>query len=234
MENSDFLTFSQEWVEAHELYGRAPSDGSIKLAFRALEHLTLDNVRGGLQAHLRDPERGKYAPRPADILAQVDKVNPNRWPSPDEAWAMVPWHEADTGLMCDEMARALELARPLLNVGDKVAARRAFIDGYQRELDAAKVAGREPVWWVSPGRDPEKREAVILQAYRAGRLSESTVEKHLPHLSAEEVATGRAEPAGTAPLLEQAKREAPNKAVAREALDRMRSILGPSSGGGEV
>lgn len=92
-------------------------------------------------------------------------------PGADEAWAMIPHSESDTTVWTDEMCSAWGIASPLLEMGDKIAARMAFKDAYNRLIAEAREKGVAVHWRASLGLDPNSRESAIQSAVTAGRLS---------------------------------------------------------------
>lgn len=114
------------------------------------------------------------------IIAQIEKLNPNRRISADEAWAMYPHDEASSAVITNEIAEAMGIAQPLLNEGDKVGARMAFKTAYERITENNKANGIEPKWFPSFGSDSTGREFAITEAVRLGRLPQSTIQTLLP------------------------------------------------------
>ena len=110
-------------------------------------------------------------------LADIIKRLPGRL-SADEAWekAMAGrvWDEDATIVLPNAIMRAFPYA--LWDAGDKVAARRSFIDRYERE--AVKPDAFEAD--VSFGYDAEGRAPAIEGAVRAGMLPDETGKRLLP------------------------------------------------------
>lgn len=88
----------------------------------------------------------------------------------EEAWAMLPKNEADSVVWTAEMAEALRTAQPLLDDGDRVGARMAFKQAYDRLVAQARDAGRPADWQVSLGHDPRSRDAALREAVERGRI----------------------------------------------------------------
>ena len=102
-----------------------------------------------------------------DILASL-----GGWLSANEAWAVaLPAIDEDaTVVWTPEIAKAFEVARPILEVGDKIGARMAFIPAYDRLIDHAKRESRTPSYEVSAGWDANMREVAMRQSVTAGLL----------------------------------------------------------------
>ena len=105
------------------------------------------------------------------ILSQIEKLQPDGRPGSDEAWAMIPKDEYASAVISNEMAEALGIAQPLINDGDKIAARMAFKEAYTRIVEANKLHGIKPAWFPSLGHDIESREAALADAVRPGRIT---------------------------------------------------------------
>ena len=92
MKKTDLATFSAMITRTCETIGRKPiSREGIQLYFTLLAEYPIEDIKRGLAAHLRDPSRGRYMPKPADIIAAL-MGDPEARAS--EAWAKV--HEAIT------------------------------------------------------------------------------------------------------------------------------------------
>lgn len=182
MNNSDAESFKELWSSAQEQYGRRPGPGAVSLAFEVLKPYSLPETMRALTLHLSDPVAGKFAPKPADIIAQMlPAPGDDGRPSADEAWALCPMNEATTAVLTDEIMQALTVAQPLIEAGDKVAARMAFRGAYERLLADARRTGAPAKWFPSIGSDKRGSEAPILAAVAAGRLGRAQAQHCLPH-----------------------------------------------------
>ncbi|HHH31520.1 MAG TPA: hypothetical protein ENK57_24670 [Polyangiaceae bacterium] len=186
MRESDFEAFCELWVAAHETYGKVPTPAALRIAFAALEPYSLEQVSHALTAHLRNPERGQYPPKPADVIAAISAED-GHLPA-EEAWAIAVMaeDEDETLVWTDEIAQAWGVARPILAVGDRIGARQAFVSAYQRLVAEARAAGRAPRWTISPGRNVERRRAVVEQAVAEGRISAERAKTLLPPADGDE------------------------------------------------
>jgi hypothetical protein len=176
VKSSDFQSFAQIWASAWEQVGKPITPGAIELAFEALRDHELIDIRRALTVHMRDPQRGRFAPTVADVVAATAAFDASAaWPTPDEAWAICvrTYDEADTAVVFDEIMQAREIAQPVMDLGDEVGARMAFRDAYGRIVGAAKLAGSKPRWWVTQGYNRELRDMRIAEAIRVGRLPRS-------------------------------------------------------------
>lgn len=94
------------------------------------------------------------------------------WLSANEAWslALPAADERNTVVWTREASKAWSVALPLMEAGDKVGARMAFIAAYERHVSTAKSEGKQPVHEVSAGWDAAGRDLAIQQAQIAGLL----------------------------------------------------------------
>lgn len=169
-EKKDFVILLKATLE---VFGQSLSEAAVSVWWASLEGYDLDAVKGGFSAHITDPERGRYAPKPADIIAKI----PTGHPSPEEAWSMVHQALGDEGatLVLTEPMRTAFWAADAL-AGDKIAARMAFLEVYRREVASAPA----PRWGVIAGWDMQRRQDVIDKAVSAGRLSLAAARQFLP------------------------------------------------------
>lgn len=126
-----------------------------------------------------------------DILAPA-----GGWLTANEAWAqcLPAADEANSVVWTPEARRAWFVALPILDAGDKVGARMAFVAAYDRNVDQAKNDGRTPQHELSAGFDAEKRLTVVKQAQETGLLAPPAPpadQKALPNLSAEQCESNR-------------------------------------------
>lgn len=111
-------------------------------------------------------------------LAEIIERMPSNRPSPSEAWGMIPKSEAESCIWTDEMREAYGVAGPLLKDGDRVAARMAFMQSYER------ICGERghlpPRYTFSAGTDKQHRISVLKQGYDKKQLNYAQVENYLP------------------------------------------------------
>jgi hypothetical protein len=168
---NEFETFSQAYETAWSFHKQITPQ-AISMAFDLLKDHSINNVLGGLKAHCLDPVRGQFPPKPADIIAQIERRMPQRV-SADEAWTMLPHDESDTVVWTDEMAEAYSIAK---KEPDSTASRMAFRSAYDRIVERNKVQGIRPKWIYSVGWDTEKRCIALQAAIKQGRISASDVD----------------------------------------------------------
>jgi hypothetical protein len=199
-----------------QVYDKSP------LYWEALRHHPIENIRAALNAHVRDPDRGRFFPKPADIEAQL----PSRelWHDAEEAWAMCPKDEHASAAMTDEMAQALGVALDLIRDGDMIAARMAFKSAYTRLVDEAKRAGKAPRWFASLGHDKQGRyEAECKVVEMHNRLLPPEQHRALPAPPDDAISMNQ--------LLLAAPENACSPERAKEHLAALKGMLGVHGGG---
>lgn len=174
MREVDFDEFSAMLEDVVGLYPKGSVTGGQKaMFFRALAAHPIAEVRAGFDAHVKDPQRGRFVPLPADILAQIEGLAADDGrPGVEEAWAasLRARDEAQTIVWTGEMAQAWADARLVLDCGDEIGARMAFKEVYGRLVNEARRARRAAVWTPSLGFDATLRDQAITQAAAVGRL----------------------------------------------------------------
>lgn len=183
MQAGDLDGFTEVLGAVLDLYGKTISSTSAQIWWEALRPYDLPSVRKALSRHVQDPERGQFAPKPADVIRFLTSGLPvDSRPGADEAWAVAitSGDESATVVWTEEIAQAFGIARPILDAGDKVGARMAFREAYERLVLVARDRGSPCVWSVSLGSDAQGRAAAIAAAVDAGRLSVEKARAYLP------------------------------------------------------
>ena len=94
MNKNDFQQFSAVWAATCEVVGKVPSSAAIGMVFRSLMSYELDDVRRALDAHMRNPDGGQFAPKPADVIRYIDGDTASR---ALQAWSKVVAEISSTG-----------------------------------------------------------------------------------------------------------------------------------------
>lgn len=233
MQREDQKEFSALLVTAMAVYERQITASIADLYFAALAPYSLEQVREGLSRHLQDPEAGKFSPKPADVIRQIVEARANDGrPGKDQAWsiALCSLDDNDTVIVTPEILAARDVAKPLLDLRDKVAARMAFVEVYEKLVAQARREGRPIDVIVSLGDDKARRQFAIEDGLRAGLLTQEQAKPHLlrieqetQRISAEgSVIAGLI--AGPAGATEEEIRERN-----RERLKGIRNLVGPGA-----
>lgn len=167
--------------DAGMLYERAVTPALGLIYYGDLKSFSNEAVMQMYRDHRCDPERGRYFPKPADLLAKAPKTVPTL-PTADAAWAIAvrSFNEKDTVVWTQEIASARMACMPVWETGDKVGARMAFKASYDAIL-AQLPAVSIPKWQISAGSDPQARLDAVEQAQAAGLISPQQAHKLIPH-----------------------------------------------------
>ncbi len=70
--------FSEVLAGVHDFYGKDMSKFAASVWLQACETLDVEQVTRALSAHLMDPDRGQFMPKPADIVRQIQGTSSDR------------------------------------------------------------------------------------------------------------------------------------------------------------
>lgn len=157
-----------------ELTGTNLSEIAARVMTQDLMQYPVEQVLGAL-VKCRRELKGNL--RIAEIIDRLDDGRPGA----NEAWAMIPKTESASVVWTDEMTEAYGVALPLIEDGDHVAARMAFIETYKSKCADARNNGIPVKWEPSLGHDKNGREHVLLAAVEKGLLAADHVAKLLPY-----------------------------------------------------
>jgi Domain of unknown function (DUF6475) len=72
MLDEEFRSFNKIWKGVIETYGKEPSDMATTVAFSVLKRYDLHDIKRALTHHINDPDQGRFQPKPADIVRQLE------------------------------------------------------------------------------------------------------------------------------------------------------------------
>lgn len=156
-----------------ELTGTLLSKGAARVMALDLAQYPEPMVLGALQK-CRKELKGRLTI--ADVIARLDDGRPG----PEEAWAMLPRGEGETVVWSAEMSAAWGVCRQMMDGGEMVPARMAFIERYRMLVADARDKGVAVKWTPTLGCDVVGREGPLLDAESKGRLSADEVRRLLP------------------------------------------------------
>ncbi|MFG5862742.1 hypothetical protein [Metapseudomonas sp. CR1201] len=150
-----------------ETLGQTLSANAAAVMAADLAEYSQDMIAGALKACRREC-KGRFTL--GEILDRIHAEDGR--PGRDEAWsiALQAGDERDTVVLTGEILAALQVARPLLDARDKVGARMAFLNAYDRLVADARRDAKPAKWEVSIGFDPQLRARAIEQARDLKRL----------------------------------------------------------------
>jgi len=173
LDPTDKAEFADIMTVTMSLYGKDATQALMRVYWAALVAYPMEQVRHAFSAWVQDPQQGTFMPKPADIIRTIQDASGSvQWLSANEAWAIAirAEDESRTIVWTKEIAQAWQLALPIMEEGDKIGARMAFIPAYERLVKQAQLEGRTAQWQVSQGWDPHQRQVAIEQAVSAGLL----------------------------------------------------------------
>jgi hypothetical protein len=91
MNDKDKKQFLEIMVPLGELYQKELSKTLLALYFSALSVLTLEEISLACSNHVRDPDKGMWFPKPADIISQFNRQKPKALATGDAA--ILAWME---------------------------------------------------------------------------------------------------------------------------------------------
>ena len=210
------------------LYEKTYTPEQIGIWYRIFgkKNYTWEQVVAGIQAHTEDAAEGKFAPKPAHVIAQIEKYTPAiGHVTSDEAWAIAleSYDESATVCVTPEILQARSAAQPIMDEGDKIGARMAFRSAYERIMANPAVAHSRPQWNLSLGWDEAGRAPALERAKQLGRLGNLGNHGVLPPPD-EEDAT---------PLLSGSRAEAHRQAAISSMTHAIESMTGKPSDHGQ-
>lgn len=169
-----------------EALGQALSPAALAVYVEDLGGYPVESVLRALQS-VRREARGRLT-----VKAILDRLGASSgYIGGSEAWAMaqVAADERATVVWTGEMQRAWGVAQPLMAAGDKVGARMAFLEAYERFCTEARAAGRVPEITVSRGWDSALVAPAVERAAAAG-LALGVSDEDMPMLIGVDLAKG--------------------------------------------
>lgn len=179
-----------EWINDEltilaEAFGEPLTEQRQEIYCAGLADLQQDSLR---QAFKRARYELKWFPKLAELRELAGShvgINDDR-PGVEEAWAICPKSEEATAIWTEEIAEAFEVARPLLNEGNEIAARMAFKEKYTSLLYKARSESKPIRWTVSLGWDKSDRVRALSNAVQKGRILADSAYKILGPEQADE------------------------------------------------
>lgn len=162
-----------------EVLGQTITSDAAEMMADDLSGYPADVVAGALKACRRELT-GKLTL--AAILQRIQASDGR--PGKDEAWsiALSAADESETVVMTAEILQAMTAAQPVLDLGDKVGARMAFLSAYERLVTAARAGAIPTTWSVSLGFDPKRRVTAIESAVRMQLITQQVGAQYLSDL----------------------------------------------------
>lgn len=74
MTNEDKPNFAKMLSSTMQTYERQVTPDMLTIWFGSMQHFSFDQIRKAVSDHIQDPDSGRFAPRPADIIGRVRNV----------------------------------------------------------------------------------------------------------------------------------------------------------------
>ena len=172
MNKDDYQQFSALLEDCAEVLGRQkPTGRQIALFFGIVNAYPLHEIKKSIEAHLKDADRGRFFPVPADLIKHIES-GVSGGITADEAWAIAikSTDESATVVWTSDIAKAWSASAPIMRIGDEVGARMAFKGAFDRISKEYASTGVRSEWIVSEGFDKNCRAHAIQEAIELGRL----------------------------------------------------------------
>ena len=150
-----------------EMYDKKMSDNQIKLFLNDLSAFSEEELIIALKKCRFN--LNKY-PTVHEIIERI----PNWHPSANEAWALIPRSENDSCCWTTEIKKSYFEVIDLYN-DDKIAARVAFIENYNKKINDALMLKSRPKWELSLGYDKTHRQIIIEKAIEEKKISHENI-----------------------------------------------------------
>lgn len=163
-------------VALFEVYDKEATENKIAVYWSLLKTYNISKVRLAANAWVKKSE---FMPKPADLIKILGGLGHI---SADEAWAIAiaASDESSTVVWTREIAKAWSLAEIIYKTGDRIGARRTFIDAYERLIDDAIINNIHHETIVSLGTDKELRIDALSKAVNMGMLTKQQADFYLP------------------------------------------------------
>lgn len=162
-----------------EAMGQAISAGGAQLIAEDLSAYEPGVIIGALRACRREPA-GRLSL--GMVLKHIHAADSR--PGKDEAWsiALAASDEHETVVLTTEIRQAMIASAPILEAGDKIGARMAFMSAYERLVSGARAEAKPAAWSVSLGFDPVRRVTAIESAVRMQLITQEAGTQYLADL----------------------------------------------------
>jgi hypothetical protein len=191
----------------YEVSGTEASPAAAEFILKQLEGFP---ARGVLAALVTCAAECRFKLTLADVVSRIDDGRPGA----EQAWSLFPKNEEDAGVVTEEMSIAWGVAAPLY-LSDKIGARMAFKESYERAVREARANAKSPVWRITAGFDKAATEGAAIEALRKGLVSPDAALQFVPPEKHDRVLQA----AGLAPKMLPALPGPTPSALARQVLE---------------
>jgi len=106
VDDKDFPEFAAVWIAAHEVYGKTPTGGAVRLCFEALRKYSIGQIKAALSDHVRNSSGGQFPPKPADIVRALEGTKEDK--------ALLAWTKVDKAVRHVGPYRSVSFRDPVI------------------------------------------------------------------------------------------------------------------------
>ena len=174
MKESEKVEFAQVIAGLAAIFRHDVKQDAVIIYWELFKQYDLEEFK---QACSKCMLENRFFPVPADIIQHIPSAQKNNHVGAEEAWAIAEeaMDEYSTVFITNEILEAKVISQDLYDSGDKVGARMAFKDAYNRIIKTSQP----PKWKMSEGYDKSRKQDAIRNALALGRLSEEKAQKYL-------------------------------------------------------
>jgi len=92
MNSSDRVEFSRALTACMEIYSKKVTASILDIFWKSLEKYDLSEVLNAMSVHIQDPDAGRFAPKPADLVG--------RFRGTGSSQALAAWTKLDEAVRC--------------------------------------------------------------------------------------------------------------------------------------
>ena len=166
------------------VYEKPVTPAVMSVWFGCLQPYELADVQAAFRSYVTHPTDCKFPPKPGDIIRHLPTAaTDDGHPGPDEAWGLLVRlirDERESSVLTEQMRAGWQACQPILDLGDEVGARMAFLDVYRRRIQDARQNGLKAHWTPTLGTDPQLRIQRLQEAVAARRISADQARTLLP------------------------------------------------------
>lgn len=174
MEASDKQRFMVAMGALGTAFKTSVSEDQLRLFWNLFNDYRIEEFEKACFDFMR---KGKFFPVPSDLIHLMPSAGRLEHVTANEAWAIVvdSMDESATVVMTKEIAEARGIAYEVYTHGDKIGARMAFLEAYNRIITHAS----SPEWFISRGHDKTRVEGAISRALQLGRITQDQARLYL-------------------------------------------------------
>lgn len=178
MNQNELIKINKALAVTAEICGTDLSETAVQVMIKRLSGYAFDSVQNALKKCM-DEVTGRLT------LAHIKQRLDDGRPSPEIAWSQVPKHEQDSMVMTSEQNQALCCVSAMIDQGELIPARMAFIEKY-KQLVAESRSNDLPVSYeMQMGWNEQGRFDAVQVAIQSGMIKKIQAVRLLPEFEHE-------------------------------------------------